>query len=519
MADEKFMGLPKRLELAVGAPVLLLHNLAVEHGLVNGSQGIVRDIIYEADHNPNHARVACRMPSSIIVDFPKYTGPAFLDDAPSTWVPLMPRTRETGDDDGSSRTMYPLTLAWALTPWKAQGMTLDKVKVHINNAAASPGVLFTALTRIQHPDQLLLDDAFPSYDQIMRGRRHKSFTLRQHWERQARATFSRTIRRHMREPGEYSETHLWTEEDSILADELINFYGSHPDSTLDSLCEDILPKNSANSPEAVARNCKRLSPYPNIFNPSSNETNDAEATIQRIWTRLQSFPYIFELAERRNTLSSLNLDGTTRDQPAESPNINELDHSGFTVKLFECYNYVETGQLSTSLTELLAHSLRKHFNDSTTAFLKDYMLTKRKLSPLMRWKPYGRELPLPDETFMPYYARSKHWGLYVLRRCSEDHFRLDCFLPTKAQPEAFESTTRYIASTFRVGTNLHTHPAPDEGLKDAALFWYFYAAFLKKTFDRDTGDGKDVPPQVATAPERRSPSHPATRRREPPCIV
>ena len=44
--ETDFRGLSARLELAVGAPVLLLHNLAVEHGLINGSQGKVVEIVF-----------------------------------------------------------------------------------------------------------------------------------------------------------------------------------------------------------------------------------------------------------------------------------------------------------------------------------------------------------------------------------------------------------------------------------------------------------------------------------------
>ena len=78
LAEDIFSSLPRRLELAVGALVLLLHNLAVEHGLMNGSQGTVVDIIFAAGDHPNHDRVANRMPSAIVIDFPGYTGPPFF---------------------------------------------------------------------------------------------------------------------------------------------------------------------------------------------------------------------------------------------------------------------------------------------------------------------------------------------------------------------------------------------------------------------------------------------------------
>ena len=80
MSDELFNALARRLELAVGAPVLLLHNLAVEHGLMNGSQGTTIDIVFSPGDHPNHDRVEHRMPSAIIIDFPGYTGPPFFSD-------------------------------------------------------------------------------------------------------------------------------------------------------------------------------------------------------------------------------------------------------------------------------------------------------------------------------------------------------------------------------------------------------------------------------------------------------
>ena len=43
--DAVFNGLAKRLELAEEARVLVIHNLKVEHGLMNGTQGVVKAIV------------------------------------------------------------------------------------------------------------------------------------------------------------------------------------------------------------------------------------------------------------------------------------------------------------------------------------------------------------------------------------------------------------------------------------------------------------------------------------------
>jgi len=159
--DERFNQLAGRLELCVGARVLLVHNLHVPTGLLNGAQGVVVDIIFLHDTNPNHERRACRMPQCVIVDFPFYEGPPFFSDAARrTWVPILPRTVTDDVQRDVSRTQILLILAWAITPWKAQGMTLRRAVVNLGKAAQKPGVLFVALSRVRHPDDLMLDDSF-----------------------------------------------------------------------------------------------------------------------------------------------------------------------------------------------------------------------------------------------------------------------------------------------------------------------------------------------------------------------
>ena len=75
--DERFAGLAKRLECAEGARVILTHNLHVESGLMNGTQGVIKAIIFAPGSKPHHADPASRMPRCILVDCPKYKGPVF----------------------------------------------------------------------------------------------------------------------------------------------------------------------------------------------------------------------------------------------------------------------------------------------------------------------------------------------------------------------------------------------------------------------------------------------------------
>ncbi len=54
-------------------------------------------------------------------------------------------------------------------------MILDKVICRIGKAAASPGVLFIALSRVRHPNDLMLDDEFPALSSIMQQAETESF--------------------------------------------------------------------------------------------------------------------------------------------------------------------------------------------------------------------------------------------------------------------------------------------------------------------------------------------------------
>ena len=88
--------------------------------------------------------------------------PFFPEPERKTWIPIFPRTVADEDDKTITRTQFPLVLGWALTPWKAQGITLYKVIVKLGRAVAEPGVLFVALSRVRHPDDLMLDDSVPA---------------------------------------------------------------------------------------------------------------------------------------------------------------------------------------------------------------------------------------------------------------------------------------------------------------------------------------------------------------------
>ena len=447
------MGLPQHFECALGAAVLLILNLAVQSGLINGSQGTIAAIGFHKGHHPNHDNLACRMPCVIVVHFPDYVGPAFFTDPDKAkWVPITPITRKAVDDAAVTRTQFPLTLAFALTPWKAQGMTLAKEELHTENAASTPGVLFTALTRIRHPDTLKLNDNFPSYAQIMKTRTNRSFAMRQHWERKARAKFSRTIRRHMRDPDAYTTSKTWSHTQSALADQLPTHYGSNTDIHIDDL---------------PARFCDQHS-----------QTDISLA--EEVWSKMQTFPHCFEIAEKRNALHTLNLDGSPRATDHVPAALTELHHNEWKVPVDALDNFCTLGIITPSVLELMAHTLRTCFSPDTHCFLRHDILRNRKLSLLMKTQPRRPPKPLPATTFIPYLSESKFWSLFVLRRHADSSsFALDCFFAHGAKDEAFQSTVRYVQSICPMHEEPTIHKASDNTIGDGIILAFIYAAFLQ----------------------------------------
>jgi len=134
------------LILAKGAQVMLLTNLDFEHGLVNGSRGVVTGF----------------QENDLKYPIVKFRSGAELAIVPATWA--------CEEFDGISRQQIPLALAYAMTIHKAQGATLDCALIDIGPSTFECGQAYVALSRVRSLDSLYIWDldesAFITHDKV-----------------------------------------------------------------------------------------------------------------------------------------------------------------------------------------------------------------------------------------------------------------------------------------------------------------------------------------------------------------
>lgn len=126
------------LTLRVGAQVMLLTNKDVEHGLVNGSRGVIERFCDGPQPLP---MVKFRNGEVIIIE-------------PAAWA--------SEDLEGFIREQIPLRLAYAVTIHKAQGATLDCALIDIGDNTFEYGQAYVALSRVKSLDCLYIWDLKPS---------------------------------------------------------------------------------------------------------------------------------------------------------------------------------------------------------------------------------------------------------------------------------------------------------------------------------------------------------------------
>jgi ATP-dependent DNA helicase PIF1 len=170
---ERGGNLHKSLPLCLGARVMLTENSWTERGLVNGALGTIKGFHWQEGTDIE------RSVPTILIAFDNYDGPLLEDfEGGICAVPVAPSKREfTINNIACTRIQVPLTIAWAITVHKAQGITADKIVTNIVEKDHVIGLTYVAVSRVKKLTGLLFEEPF-DYSRFRSTRASKTETMR-----------------------------------------------------------------------------------------------------------------------------------------------------------------------------------------------------------------------------------------------------------------------------------------------------------------------------------------------------
>ena len=227
ISPDEFSGLSGSLEMCEAARVLLTSNMWPEAGLVNGAMGNVRGFVWPEGGHPGAEQKELAMPLYIVVEFDDVKLKdvhgelrSFFPGEPDkkNWVPVPVQVVSSNFEEKLKRKQFPLVLAWAITHWKAQGMTLPRARVRLSAKVAGQqhGVGFVACTRVRHPTHMVFEEDLPEWEAFQAVRDTPTFHRRRRFELRLQAQASKTIRKYR-----FFEDDKWSRDDAARADALL----------------------------------------------------------------------------------------------------------------------------------------------------------------------------------------------------------------------------------------------------------------------------------------------------------
>ena len=151
--------IPQTSTFCVGAQVMLKANLNVDSGLVNGSRGVVTQVL------PQGVRVKFLNGDEILI-------------TPHIWSLEIPEKKDPEKSIKNSRSQIPLILAWALTIHRSQACTLDYAICDLGYNIFTAGQAYVALSRVRNleglylktfvPESVFADSAAIQYDKLLK---------------------------------------------------------------------------------------------------------------------------------------------------------------------------------------------------------------------------------------------------------------------------------------------------------------------------------------------------------------
>lgn len=139
-------GLEEVLNIGINSRVMLRRNLDVSKGLCNGAIGTVTNLIY--DHF-----------NKLII---RYITVKFDNCDVEYNIERIVADYEKQRNIYVSRSQFPLSLAWALTIHKSQGLSLDAIMIDLGNDIFESGMAYVALSRGRKLTNVYLIDFNPN---------------------------------------------------------------------------------------------------------------------------------------------------------------------------------------------------------------------------------------------------------------------------------------------------------------------------------------------------------------------
>ena len=128
---------------------MLTTNVDVSDGLVNGARGEVVHVVTSNDNKVTHILVKSDNPDvgAKAKQSSQYCH-QYSDAIPliKHEVVFLAKGRRGSE---VTRLQFPLTLAWAITVHKVQGLTLDEIVVDMKGSRFNPGQAYVALSRVK----------------------------------------------------------------------------------------------------------------------------------------------------------------------------------------------------------------------------------------------------------------------------------------------------------------------------------------------------------------------------------
>ena len=133
---------------------------------MNGSIGYVRHIIYHNGRPP-------LIPNAVLVEFENYNGPTLVG---TNLVPITKTSFVVEEISRKTMTNIPLVPCYGMTIHKSQGMTLDKVVIHLGESEMCLGLTYVALSRVRRLEDLKI--SYFSYDRLVSLQEHRKLRER-----------------------------------------------------------------------------------------------------------------------------------------------------------------------------------------------------------------------------------------------------------------------------------------------------------------------------------------------------